>query len=169
MTKLLDAAYNSGSNEGQRDGVIMELLYATGLRAGEFVSVNLENLDLSEGSIFCAGKDSQERIAYLHSKALEHLTRYLHESRTELLGSRLWEPALFVNRRGERLSRQWVWVIVKTYAQLAGIDPKITPYTLRHSFAAHLLERGASLRQVQRLLGHSSISTTQVYTQLVDK
>ena len=166
VARLLDAAYKSGTNEGQRDAVIMELLYATGLRVGELVSLSLQDVDLSEAYIRCMGKGSKERIVYLHSKALEELRRYLRETRIALLGHRHTEPALFVNHRGERLTRQWVWTILKTYAQKAGIDRSITPHTLRHSFATHLLERGATLRHVQELLGHSSISTTQVYTHL---
>ena len=166
VAKLLETAYKSGTNEGQRDAVIMELLYATGLRVGELVSVSLQDLDLSEAYIRCMGKGSKERIVYLHAKALEELRRYLRESRVALLGHRRTEQALFVNHRGERLTRQWVWTILKTYAQKAGIDQNITPHTLRHSFATHLLQRGASLRHVQELLGHSSISTTQVYTHL---
>ena len=166
VASLLDTAYKSGSNEGQRDAVIMELLYATGLRVGELVSINLQDVDLSEAYIRCMGKGSKERLVYLHSKALEELRRYLRESRIALLGHRRSESALFVNHRGERLTRQWVWTILKTYAQKAGIDQNITPHTLRHSFATHLLQNGASLRHVQELLGHSSISTTQVYTHL---
>ena len=166
VTKLLDTAYKSGTNEGQRDAVIMELLYATGLRVGELVSVNLQDVDLSEAYIRCIGKGNKERIVYLHSKAMEELRRYLRDARVALLGHRRTEPALFVNHRGERLTRQWVWTILKTYAQKAGIDQNITPHTLRHSFATHLLQNGASLRHVQELLGHSSISTTQVYTHL---
>ena len=166
VASLLDTAYKSGSNEGKRDAVIMELLYATGLRVGELVSINLQDVDLSEAYIRCMGKGSKERLVYLHSKALEELRRYLRESRIALLGHRRSESALFVNHRGERLTRQWVWTILKTYAQKAGIDQNITPHTLRHSFATHLLQNGASLRHVQELLGHSSISTTQVYTHL---
>ncbi len=166
VARLLDAAYKSGTNEGQRDAVIMELLYATGLRVGELVALNVQDLDLSEAYIRCMGKGSKERLVYLHSKALEELRRYLRESRVSLIGHRRTEPALFVNHRGERLTRQWVWTILKTYAQKAGISQSITPHTLRHSFATHLLQNGASLRHVQELLGHSSISTTQVYTHL---
>ena len=166
VTSLLDTAYKSGTNEGQRDAVIMELLYATGLRVGELVAVNLQDVDLSEAYIRCMGKGSKERLVYLHAKALEELRRYLREARIALLGHRRTEQALFVNHRGERLTRQWVWTILKTYAQKADIDRNITPHTLRHSFATHLLQRGASLRHVQELLGHSSISTTQVYTHL---
>ena len=168
VTKLLDTAYKSGTNEGQRDAVIMELLYATGLRVGELVSLNMQDVDVSESYIRCMGKGSKERIVHLYPKALEELRRYLKTARIALLGHRRTEPSLFVNHRGERLTRQWVWTILKTYAQKAGITQNITPHTLRHSFATHLLQNGASLRHVQELLGHSSISTTQVYTHLTD-
>jgi integrase/recombinase XerD len=168
VTALLDTAYQSGTTEGQRDAVIMELLYATGLRVGELVSLNLQDVDLSESYIRCTGKGSKERIVHLYPKALEELRRYLKEARMVLLGQRRSEQSLFVNHRGERLTRQWVWTILKTYAQKAGITQNITPHTLRHSFATHLLQNGASLRHVQELLGHSSISTTQVYTHLTN-
>lgn len=168
VTKLLDTAYRSGTNEGQRDAVIMELLYATGLRVGELVSLNLQDVDVSEAYIRCMGKGSKERIVHLYPKALEELRRYLKTSRIALLGHRRTEPSLFVNHRGERLTRQWVWTILKNYGQKAGITQNITPHTLRHSFATHLLQNGASLRHVQELLGHSSISTTQVYTHLTN-
>ena len=168
VTLLLDTAYKSGSNEGQRDAVIMELLYATGLRVGELVSLDLQDVDLSESYIRCMGKGSKERIVHLYPKALEELRRYLKSARIALLGHRRTEPSLFVNHRGERLTRQWVWTILKTYARKAGIEQNITPHTLRHSFATHLLQNGASLRHVQELLGHSSISTTQVYTHLTN-
>ena len=168
VTSLLDSAYKSGTNEGHRDAVIMELLYATGLRVGELVSLNMQDVDLSESYIRCMGKGSKERIVHLYPKALEELRRYLIHARVALIGHRRTEPSLFVNHRGERLTRQWVWTILKTYAQKAGIQQNITPHTLRHSFATHLLQNGASLRHVQELLGHSSISTTQVYTHLTN-
>ena len=169
VTSLLDTAYKSGTNEGHRDAVIMELLYATGLRVGELVSLNTQDVDLSESYIRCMGKGSKERLVHLYPKALEELRRYLRHARVALLGHRRTEPSLFVNHRGERLTRQWVWTILKNYAQKAGIQQNITPHTLRHSFATHLLQNGASLRHVQELLGHSSISTTQVYTHLTDE
>ena len=168
VTLLLDTAYKSGSNEGQRDAVIMELLYATGLRVGELVSLDLQDVDLSESYIRCMGKGSKERIVHLYPKALEELRRYLKSARIALLGHRRTEPSLFVNHRGDRLTRQWVWTILKPYGRKAGIEQNITPHTLRHSFATHLLQNGASLRHVQELLGHSSISTTQVYTHLTN-
>ncbi len=166
VTSLLETAYRAGGNEGQRDATIMELLYATGLRVGELVSLNVQDIDLQESYIRCWGKGSKERIAYLYPKVLSEIKRYLKEARATLVGTRKGEPALFVNHRGERLTRQWIWTIMKTFGEKAGIGHRITPHTLRHSFATHLLQNGASLRHVQELLGHSSISTTQVYTHL---
>ena len=163
---LLREADKTGTAEGQRDANILELLYATGLRVSELVSLNVQDIDFEESYIRCWGKGSKERIVYAHDKALHGLQDYLSTSRMSLLGNNRDETALFVNHRGERLTRQWVWNILKTYSKRAGIDRKITPHTLRHSFATHLLQKGASLRHVQELLGHSSISTTQVYTHL---
>ena len=166
ITKLLDVSYKPGTNEGQRDSVILELLYATGLRVGELVSLNVGDVSIEESYVRCLGKGSKERIVHLYPKALQELVKYMRNARIAMLGNRKQETALFVNHRGERLTRQWVWSILKNYAQAAGIKSSITPHTLRHSFATHLLQRGASLRHVQELLGHSSISTTQVYTHL---
>jgi integrase/recombinase XerD len=166
VSRLLDEASQAGTPESQRDAMILELLYATGLRVSELVSLNVPDIDFQEAYIRCWGKGSRERIVYLYPKALAELKRYVDTSRKTLLGSRKDETALFVNHRGERLTRQWVWNILKTYSKKAGVDERITPHTLRHSFATHLLQNGASLRHVQELLGHSSISTTQVYTHL---
>jgi integrase/recombinase XerD len=135
----------------------------------ELVGLNVSDIDLEESYIRCWGKGSKERIVYLYPKALEEVKGYLAGTRKTLLGSRKAETALFVNHRGERLTRQWVWNILKTYSKKAGIDTRITPHTLRHSFATHLLQNGASLRHVQELLGHSSISTTQVYTHITSE
>ena len=166
---LLREADKAGTAEGQRDANILELLYATGLRVSELVSLNVQDVDFEESYIRCWGKGSKERIVYAHDRALNGLQDYLSTSRMSLLGQNKEESALFVNHRGERLTRQWVWNILKTYSKRAGIDRKITPHTLRHSFATHLLQKGASLRHVQELLGHSSISTTQVYTHLTSE
>ena len=166
VARLLDAACQDTGNEAKRDAAILELLYATGLRVGELVSLNLTDIDLQESYIRCWGKGSKERIVHLYPKALKELKEYLSQSRLGLVKNRKNEPALFVNHRGERLTRQWVWNILKTYGAKASISQRITPHTLRHSFATHLLQNGASLRHVQELLGHSSISTTQVYTHL---
>ena len=166
VDRLLKEADKAGTAEGQRDANILELLYATGLRVSELVSLNVQDIDFEESYIRCWGKGSKERIVYAHDRALDGLQDYLSTSRMSLVGQNRDEIALFVNHRGERLTRQWVWNILKTYSKRAGIDCKITPHTLRHSFATHLLQKGASLRHVQELLGHSSISTTQVYTHL---
>ena len=168
VVRLLDMASRSGSNEGRRDAAILELLYATGLRVGELVSLNLQNVDLNDSYIRCWGKGSKERIVYMYPKALAEIKSYLHKSRPGLLGTQKGQTALFINHRGQRLTRQWVWNIMKSYGEKAHLSQRITPHTLRHSFATHLLQNGASLRHVQELLGHSSISTTQVYTHLTD-
>ena len=168
VVRLLDMASRSGSNEGRRDAAILELLYATGLRVGELVSLNLQNVDLNDSYIRCWGKGSKERIVYMYPKALAEIKSYLHKSRPGLLGTQKSQTALFINHRGQRLTRQWVWNIMKSYGEKAHLPQSITPHTLRHSFATHLLQNGASLRHVQELLGHSSISTTQVYTHLTD-
>ena len=166
VTKLLDAACKDSGNEARRDAAILELLYATGLRVGELVSLNVKDIDLQGSYIRCWGKGSKERIVHLYPKAVKELKQYMTHTRPNFLKNRNGETALFVNHRGERLTRQWVWNILKNYGAKAGIQQQITPHTLRHSFATHLLENGASLRHVQELLGHSSISTTQVYTHL---
>jgi len=168
VKRLLGEAAKAGTSESQRDAAILELLYATGLRVSELVSLNVQDIDLQESYLRCWGKGSRERIAYLYPQALSELKKYLLGARVALLGGHKDEAALFVNHRGERLTRQWVWNILKTYSKKAGVDERITPHTLRHSFATHLLQNGASLRHVQELLGHSSISTTQVYTHLTD-
>jgi len=134
----------------------------------ELVSLNLQNVDLNDSYIRCWGKGSKERIVYMYPKALAEIKSYLHKSRPGLLGTDKSQTALFINHRGQRLTRQWVWNILKSYGEKAHLPQRITPHTLRHSFATHLLQNGASLRHVQELLGHSSISTTQVYTHLTD-
>ena len=168
VTRLLDRAAQEGTSEGQRDATILELLYATGLRVSELVSLNVSDIDLQEFYLRCWGKGSKERIVYLYPKALACIKQYLINARISLLGAHRDQPALIVNHRGERLTRQWVWTILKTLGKKAGITTRITPHTLRHSFATHLLQNGASLRHVQELLGHSSISTTQIYTHLTN-
>jgi len=164
VTRLLDTAYQSPTKEGCRDAVIIELLYATGMRVGELVSLNVDDIDLVGSRIRCWGKGAKERVVFMYPKALSELKRYLTEARPSLLGDREEGAALFVSHRGERVTRQWVWNVVKLYGEKAAIGQRITPHTLRHSFATHLLQNGASLRHVQELLGHSSISTTSAYT-----
>jgi integrase/recombinase XerD len=168
VTQLLNMAAESGTPEGRRDANILELLYATGLRVTELASLNVQDFDPQEAYIRCWGKGSKERVVHLYPGAVSQLKHYIGKARKSLVGDRKDQPALFVNQRGERLTRQWVWTILKTYGKKAKIDQRITPHTLRHSFATHLLQNGASLRHVQELLGHSSISTTQVYTHLTN-
>ena len=153
---------------GIRDRAILELLYATGIRVSEMINLNLGDLNLDVGFLKCIGKGSKERITPLGKKAQEALVRYLQNVRSKLVQSKFPNNGLFLTRLGKKMSRQMVWKIVKRYAKLCNIKKDITPHTLRHSFATHLLERGADLRIVQELLGHANISTTQIYTH-VDK
>ena len=155
--------------EAIRDAAMLELMYATGMRVTELVSLNLDSLHLDPRPAYarCLGKGAKERSIPVYEQAVTAIERYLNDSRAVLLKDRM-QSALFVNRRGERLTRQGFWLILKNYAKSAGIDVHVTPHTLRHSFATHMLRGGASVRDVQELLGHANVSTTQVYTQLAD-
>ncbi|MFP4648383.1 MAG: site-specific tyrosine recombinase XerD [Halorhodospira sp.] len=148
---------------GLRDRCLLEVLYATGLRVSELVGLSVDALNTRQGVVRVAGKGGRERLVPLGEEALDWVVRYLREGRPALLGQRRSE-ALFVTRRGEGLTRQAFWYRVKRYAPVAGIDPSISPHTLRHAFATHLLNHGADLRAVQMLLGHADLSTTQIYT-----
>ncbi|HEY49860.1 MAG TPA: site-specific tyrosine recombinase XerD [Dehalococcoidia bacterium] len=166
VEKLLEQPAKSNTLEAKRDKAMMELLYATGMRVTEMVSLNVRDVNLRAGFVRCLGKGSKERIIPIHSKAVRAVRSYLDESRTRLLGA-AGEPALFLNRRGQRLTRQGFWLILKGYAKKAEIEAEITPHVLRHSIATHLLHSGKmNLRELQELLGHANISTTQVYTHL---
>ena len=167
MDRLLDNPSGQSTPDGVRDSAIRELLYATGLRVSELVSLNVQDINSEDGYILCMGKGSKERMVYLYPKVKEILSDYLQQARPKLTARRE-ERALFLNRRGERLTRQWVWSIIKNSAKLAGIDKPLTPHVLRHSYATHMLRGGASLRHVQEMMGHASITTTQVYTHLTD-
>jgi len=158
------------SAEAARDAAMLELMYATGMRVTELVSLNMDSLHLDPAPAWvrCLGKGAKERTLPVHERATVALARYLDYARPALLKNRP-QTALFVNRRGERLTRQGFWLILKGYAKSAGILSHVTPHTLRHSFATHLLRGGASVRDVQELLGHANVSTTQVYTQLADE
>jgi integrase/recombinase XerD len=159
---LLSAPDNTTSL-GQRDSAMLELLYATGLRVSELVGLHLLNVNLDPGYVRTIGKGSKERIVPMGDKARDAIKLYLTYGRPELIKSKNL-PYIFLNARGSSISRQGFWKIIKKYGIIAGITKKITPHSLRHSFATHLLEGGADLRSVQIMLGHSDISTTQIYT-----
>ncbi|RLA96418.1 MAG: site-specific tyrosine recombinase XerD [Deltaproteobacteria bacterium] len=148
---------------GMRDGALLELLYGTGMRVSEASDLRLEALQLDLGFVTVKGKGGKERVVPLGEVAKERVVLYLKEGRPSLAKGSA-SPYLFLNPRGGKLSRQGVWKVVKRYALAAGIKTRITPHTLRHSFATHLLRRGADLRFVQAMLGHADISTTQIYT-----
>ena len=169
VDELLEQPSKRSTPEAKRDKAMLELLYATGMRVSELVSLNLESIELhnSRATVRCVGKGGKERLIPIHEQAVRALRQYLEAARPELARSRR-ERALFINRRGERLTRQGFWLILKNYAKAASISNDVTPHTLRHSFATHMLRGGAPLRNVQELLGHANISTTQVYTQLTD-
>lgn len=164
---LLDKA-NFKSNLGLRDLAILELLYATGLRVSELIYLKIDDINMENCMLKCLGKGSKERIIPFGSKAYQSLRLYLDKVRQKLVKNPN-EDILFLNSRGERLSRQGIFYLVKKYVRKAGIEKKVTPHTLRHTLATHLLENGADLRSVQEMLGHSDISTTQIYTHVSRK
>ena len=159
---LLDAP-DTATPLGLRDRAMLEVLYATGLRVSELIGLRAADLDMNVGIVTCFGKGSKERLVPLGEIAAAWVRRYLAEIRSLLAGPRS-PSALFLSRRGGRLSRMSVWRIVRRHAVAAGVEQTLTPHVLRHSFATHLLEGGADLRAVQAMLGHSDISTTQIYT-----
>jgi integrase/recombinase XerD len=153
--------------KGYRDRAMLELLYATGIRVSELIALNVSDINISAGIIRCRGHE-KERVIPLYPAAIRALAEYVEFIRPQMIAA-LDESSLFVNVSGERMSRQGFWKIIKTYQTKAKIDKTITPHTLRHSFAAHLLENGADLRSIQEMLGHADISSTQVYSQLIKK
>lgn len=164
VDKLLDQP-DIAKASGLRDKAMLELLYATGLRVSELMALDSTHVNLELGFVRCFGKGAKERIVPMGSVAARHLDEYLQIGRNKLV-KHGEEEALFVNQHGRRLTRQGFWKLLKKYAAAAGVKKAITPHTLRHSFATHLLENGADLRAVQEMLGHADITTTQVYTHL---
>ncbi|HXF81946.1 MAG TPA: site-specific tyrosine recombinase XerD [bacterium] len=160
--EALLAAPDPSTPEGLRDRAMLELLYASGLRVSELIGLDLGDVDLAAELVRCVGKGGKERVVPLGSRAIAALLDYQRRGRPVLVG-RSGRQALFVSRRG-RLTRQGCWKLLRAHARRAGITTPLTPHVLRHSFATHLLEGGADLRAVQEMLGHASVSTTQIYT-----
>lgn len=167
VDRLLALPGQGGSTpKALRDTALLETLYATGMRVSEVAGVTLDDLDLAAGTVRCVGKGSKERVMPLYAEATQAIRVYLENGRPALVGHNAEERTLFLNPRGERLTRQGLWLIIKGYARQIELEDRVTPHTLRHSFATHMLNGGAGLREVQRLLGHANISTTQVYTHI---
>ncbi len=155
---------DDGSPVGVRDVAMLELLYATGIRVGELVGLDIDDLDTVDATVLLRGKGSKERLVPVGAYALDAVAAYLTRARPELATSHTPAGAMFLNARGGRLSRQSSWAVLAKAADRAGVTRDVSPHTLRHSFATHLLDGGADVRVVQELLGHASVTTTQVYT-----
>ena len=164
VERLLEAASVGDTPASLRDRALLEVLYGTGARISEAVNLDLDDLDLEGGALRLFGKGSKERLVPLGSFAREALQAYLVRSRPGLAGKGKGTPAVFLNQRGSRLSRQSAWAVLRACAERASVPGHVSPHTLRHSIATHLLEGGADVRVVQELLGHASVTTTQIYT-----
>jgi integrase/recombinase XerD len=177
VTRILSAAAGVEAHESSqsavlstRDAALLEFLYGTGARISEAVGLDVDDIDLDAGAVLLRGKGSKERVVPVGTYARDALSAYQVRGRPELVSRGRGTPALFLNARGGRLSRQSAWTVLRRAAQRAGISKEISPHTLRHSYATHLLDGGADVRVVQELLGHASVTTTQVYTLVtVDK
>ncbi len=159
---ILETAGAAGTSLSLRDRALLELLYGTGARISEAVGLDVDDLDVASGVVLLRGKGGKERLVPIGSYARAAIEAYLLRGRTELNSK--GTPALFLNARGGRLSRQSAWTVIVRTAERAGVSAEVSPHTLRHSFATHLLEGGADVRVVQELLGHASVTTTQIYT-----
>ena len=165
VEKLLQAPMQKKSPKNLRDTALLNMLYSTGMRVTEVVSLQLEDVDLENEILHCPGKEEQARNLPFDDVTRKVLVAYLNEGRPYLVKDKN-ETALFLNHRGQQLTRQGLWLIIKAYAKQTNLSSSVTPHTLRHSFASHKLHSGSELQEVQRLLGHANISTTQIYTQL---
>ncbi|MBI2329144.1 MAG: site-specific tyrosine recombinase XerD [Chloroflexi bacterium] len=168
VRRLLEQPTKLSTREAKRDSAMLALLYGSGMRVSELVSLNVGDVDTIGDSVRCFGKGHKERLIPIYRQAALTVEEYVKEARPHLARNHEGN-ALFLNRRGERLTRQGFWQILKGYAKAAELDEEVTPHTLRHSFATHMLSGGADLRSVQELLGHANISTTQVYTHLTSE
>lgn len=166
QVELLLSTPDASTTTGMRDRALLEIMYATGLRVSEVVALDVEDIDLVDGIVRCLGKGKKERVLPVYAHAIEVMKQYLLAGRPDFARPGEIEQPFFLNRRGQRLTRQGLWLIIKGYVEQADIEADVTPHTLRHSFATHMLRGGAGLREVQQMLGHASISTTQVYTQV---
>ncbi|MGH3358175.1 MAG: site-specific tyrosine recombinase XerD [Nocardioidaceae bacterium] len=167
---ILDAAGAPGTTLSQRDRALLELLYGTGARISEAVGLDIDDLDLESGTVLLRGKGSKQRVVPVGSYALDAVRWYLRGARSEFARPGGESAAVFLNARGGRLSRQSAWAVLVKTADRAGVTAEVSPHTLRHSFATHLIDGGADVRVVQELLGHASVTTTQIYTLVtVDK
>jgi len=166
IDRLMRQTDKKSSPEGMRDRAMMYLLYATGMRVSELVTLDLADLDFEKGAVRCVGRGLRVRMLPVDAKALVAIREYLERGRPQLLRPGAPTPALFLNHRGQRLTRQGFWLIMKAVARDSGVTSDVTPHTLRHSFAAHRLNDGLTLPKLRELLGHANISTTQIYTQL---
>lgn len=184
IERLLAAPSSDPSPKGLRDKALMEVLYATGMRVSELVQLNVGDVDLDEGAIVCGARGKRRRVVPIYAEAVQALRDYLEKGRPSLAktppslngrdaaaveGHVHQNEPLFLNHRGARLTRQGLWLIIKDYVEAVGIEATVTPHTLRHSFAIHLLDAGAQLHEVQARLGHASAATTQVYYQTMNE
>ncbi len=168
VEELLEQPEKYSTPEAKRDKAMLELLYASGVRVSELMALNLEDINLQKGEVHCSGRGSKQRDVPINNKALQFVQKYVEEARPHLVRHKE-KKAIFLNRFGERLTRQGFWQIFKSYAKEAKLGGKVTPHTLRHSLATHLLGQGEDLDSVKKRLGHANIASTQVYVQLVTK